>query len=286
MIGLGLIGGSLASALGKLGVAKEVFGVEKNSASLRYAMGKGIVDDGSLQVDHGVSGSDVVVIATYANDVLQVAKDVSSFVSNGTVICDTASVKAPVVRNMEENGPQNIFFVGAHPIAGTEKSGVREANSTLFFEKKCVLTPTKNTFPDAVSKVRELFESVGSLVIEIDPEVHDQIFSLVSHAPHAIAYSLVNSVASAQKEIGRDLFEFSGGSFADFTRVCESSAEMWALILVQNRKQVIQALKGFSDELEKLEKAVALNDTEHLCEILKRSRKFKLASKGEGVSDV
>ncbi len=286
VIGLGLIGGSLASALRRRGAAEEVFGVEKNPASLRYAMENGIVDDGSLQVDRGASGSDVVVIATYSETVLQAAKDVSSFVSDGTAICDTASVKAPVVRDMEENGPTNISFVGAHPIAGTEKSGVRAADPDLFSGKKCVLTPIESTFPEDVSKVRDLFESVGSTVVEIDPEVHDRIFSLVSHMPHAVAYSLVNSVASVQKETGVDLFGFSGRSFADFTRVCGSSADMWTSVLIQNRERVIRALECFSSELAELEKAVASGDEESLREILDRGRQAKFAAAGKGRSDV
>ena len=142
-----------------------------------------------------MSGSEIVVVATYVDTIAGVAREVSGFVSPGTVVCDVGSVKASVVREME-NGPRNIRFVGAHPIAGKETSGVMESDPALFSGKRCVVTPTESTSPEALSMVKKLFSLVGSEVVEMDPESHDEIFSLVSHLPHAVAYSLVSAVAS------------------------------------------------------------------------------------------
>lgn len=272
VVGLGLIGGSLAAALRKSGEAGEVFGVERDAESLRFALEGGIVDAGSSEIGPGISGSEIVVIATYVDIVAQVAREVSGFVSPDTVVCDTGSVKAPIVREMEK-GPRNIRFVGAHPVAGKETSGVRESDPGLFSGKKCVVTPVEGTCPEALSMVKTLFSLAGSEVVEIDPEFHDEIFSLVSHLPHAAAYSLVSAVASSGGD--RDIFGFSGGGLADFTRVAESSPEMWAGIFIENRDALLRAIRSFSGKLEEIEKAVASGNVEDLETLLGEARDSK-----------
>ncbi len=272
VVGLGLIGGSLAAALRKSGEVGEVFGIERDAESLRFALEGGIVDAGSSEIGPGISGSEIVVIATYVDMVAQVAREVSGFVSPDTVVCDTGSVKAPIVREMEK-GPRNIRFVGAHPVAGKETSGVRESDPGLFSGKKCVVTPVEGTCPEALSMVKTLFSLAGSEVVEIDPESHDEIFSLVSHLPHAVAYSLVSAVASSGGD--RDLFGFSGGGLADFTRVAESSPEMWAGIFIENRDALLRAIRSFSGRLGEIEKAVASGNVEDLGTLLGKARDSK-----------
>ena len=268
VIGLGLIGGSLAAALRDSGEVGEVFGVERDSESLRFALENGIADVGSSEIGSGISGSEIVVVATYVDTVAQVAAEVSGVVSQGTVVCDTGSVKAPAVREMEKN-PRNIRFVGAHPIAGKETSGVRESDPGLFSGKKCVVTPVESTCPEALS----LFSLAGSEIVEMDPESHDEIFSLVSHLPHAVAYSLVSAVASSGGE--RNLFDFSGGGLADFTRVSGSSPEMWAGIFIENRDAVLDAIRSFAGKLGEIEKAIASGNVEHLETLLRDARDSK-----------
>ena len=272
VIGLGLIGGSLAAALRDSGEVGEVFGVEKDSESLRFALENGIADTGSSEIGSEISGSEIVVVATYVDTIAQVAGEVSGVVSPGTVVCDTGSVKAPAVREMEK-GPRNIRFVGAHPIAGKETSGVRESDPGLFSGKKCVVTPVESTCPEALSMVKTLFSLAGSEVVEMDPESHDEIFSLVSHLPHAVAYSLVSAVASSGGE--RNLFDFSGGGLADFTRVSESSPEMWAGIFIENRDAVLRAIRSFAGKLGEIEKAITSGNVEYLETLLRDARDSK-----------
>jgi prephenate dehydrogenase len=272
VVGLGLIGGSLAAALRDSGEVGEVFGVERDSESLRFALENGIADAGSSEIGPGISGSEIVVVATYVDTIAQVAEEVSGVVSPGTVVCDTGSVKAPAVREMEK-GPRNIRFVGAHPIAGKETSGVRESDPGLFSGKKCVVTPVESTCPEALSMVKTLFSLAGSEVVEMDPESHDEIFSLVSHLPHAVAYSLVSAVASSGGE--RNLFDFSGGGLADFTRVSESSPEMWAGIFIENREAVLRALRSFAGRLGEIEKAITSGNVEYLETLLRDARDSK-----------
>ena len=272
VIGLGLIGGSLSAALRDSGEVGEVFGVERDSESLRFALENGIADAGSSEIGPGISGSEIVVVATYVDTIAQVAEEVSGVVSPDTVVCDTGSVKAPAVREMEK-GPRNIRFVGAHPIAGKETSGVRESDPGLFSGKKCVVTPVESTCPEALSMVKTLFSLAGSEVVEMDPESHDEIFSLVSHLPHAVAYSLVSAVASSGGE--RNLFDFSGGGLADFTRVSESSPEMWAGIFIENREAVLRALRSFAGKLGEIEKAITSGNVEYLETLLRDARDSK-----------
>lgn len=272
VVGLGLIGGSLAAALRKSGEVGEVFGVERDAESLRFALESGVADAGSSRVGPGISGSEIVVVATYVDTVAQVATEVSGFVSPDTVVCDVGSVKAPIVREMEK-GPRNIRFVGAHPVAGKETSGVRESDPGLFSGKRCVVTPVESTCPEALSMVKALFSLVGSEVVEIDPESHDEVFSVVSHLPHAVAYSLVGAVASFGGD--GDLFDFSGGGLADFTRISESSPEMWAGIFIENRDALLRAIRSFSGKLGEIEKAVASGNVEDLETLLREARDSK-----------
>ena len=272
VVGLGLIGGSLAAALRDSGEVGEVFGVERDSESLRFALENGIADAGSSEIGPGISGSEIVVVATYVDTIARVAEEVSGFVSPDTVVCDTGSVKAPAVREMEK-GPRNIRFVGAHPIAGKETSGVRESDPGLFSGKKCVVTPVESTCPEALSMVKTLFSLAGSEIVEMDPESHDEIFSLVSHLPHAVAYSLVSAVTSSGGE--RNLFDFSGGGLADFTRVSESSPEMWAGIFIENREAVLRAIRSFAGRLGEIEKAITSGNVEYLETLLRDARDSK-----------
>ena len=272
VIGLGLIGGSLAAALRESGEVGEVFGVERDAESLRFALENGIADAGSSEIGPGVSGSEIVIVATYVDSIARVAGEVSGFVSPGTVVCDVGSVKAPVVREMEK-GPGNIRFVGAHPIAGKETSGVRESDPGLFSGKRCVVTPVESTCPEALLAVKTLFSLVGSEAVEMDPEAHDKVFSLVSHLPHAVAYSLVGAVASGGGE--RNLFDFSGGGLADFTRIADSSPEMWAGIFIGNRDALLGAIRGFAGKLGEIEKAVASGNVENLAILLRKARDSK-----------
>ena len=272
VVGLGLIGGSLAAALRESGEVGEVFGVERDAESLRFALENGITDTGASEIGPGMPGSEIVVVATYVATIAGVVREVSGFVSPGTVVCDVGSVKASVVREME-NGPRNIRFVGAHPIAGKETSGVMESDSALFSGKRCVVTPTESTNPEALSMVKKLFSLVGSEVVEMDPESHDEVFSLVSHLPHAVAYSLVSAVASRGGD--RNLFDFSGGGLADFTRIAGSSPEMWAGIFIENRDALLDAIRGFAGKLGEIEKAVASGNVEDLEALLREARDSK-----------
>lgn len=273
VIGLGLIGGSLAWALKKSGRVGEVFGVDLDEKAIDYAVREGIIDEGSKDIEKGVSQSELTVIATYVGIIPKVAKSIIPLVSKGTIITDVGSVKGRIVQETEEFLPSHVHFVGGHPIAGTECSGVWASDPRLFNGKRCILTPTLKTHPEVLANVKSLWESVGARVFTMDAETHDRVFSFVSHLPHVVAYALVNSVAS-QRALN-NMLDFAGGGLRDYTRIGASSPEMWSDIFLMNRENVLESIREFKKSLERIEELVAGESLIELREELNRAVRIK-----------
>jgi prephenate dehydrogenase len=274
VIGLGLIGGSLAWALKRAGNVGEVYGVDIDDGAIDYAIREHIIDVGSTDLRAGVNNADVVVIATYVGIIPKIAKSLASILSPDTTVTDVGSVKAKVVTEIENLLPKDVSFVGGHPIAGTERSGIFQASSELFKGKKCILTPTVNTSDESLVRVRKLWESVGAKVYTMTPEDHDRVFAYVSHLPHTVAYALLNSVASREGRTA-EIFHFAGGGLKDFTRIGESSPEMWSDIFMANRENVLAAIVDFKKEIEKIRVTIEKGNFERLKDILSNAARFK-----------
>lgn len=269
IIGLGLIGGSLARALRDSNTAGEVYGVDVDQSSIDYALSEGIIDAGSTDIIKGVQNADIIVIATYVGTIAKTAESFIASAREGSIITDVGSVKGDVVREIEEILPPGVHFIGGHPIAGNENSGVRAAVRDLYKGKRCILTPTQKTDPDAISKVTALWESVGCDVYTLDPDTHDRILGFVSHLPHIVAYSLINSVISSDNP--DELFNFAGGGLKDYTRIAASSPEMWTEIFRANKTQVLEAIKHFKSSLESIEEAIENEDKDKLISELQKA---------------
>ena len=194
--------------------------------------------------------------------------------SPDTALTDVGSVKARLVKEIENLLPKHISFVGGHPIAGTERSGIFNCSSELFKGKKCVLTPTVSTNDESLVRVRKLWESIGAEVYTMTPEAHDRVFAYVSHLPHALVYAVLNSVASQEGPTG-EIFDFAGGGLRDFTRIGESSPEMWSDIFLANRENVLAAIVDFKDEIEKIRVAIEKGNLKRLKDILSNAASFK-----------
>jgi len=273
IIGLGLIGGSLAWALKKSGRVGEVFGVDLDGKAIDYGIKQGIIDNGSKELDKGVNNSEVVVIATYVGTIPEIAETVVSLASKGAIITDVGSVKGKIVKEIEGFLPPHLHFIGGHPIAGTERSGVWVADSKLFQGKRCILTPTQKTHPEALSRVMELWETVGARVFSMDAETHDRVFGFVSHLPHVVAYALVNSVVDQRNP--DNMLDFAGGGLRDYTRIGASSPDMWSDIFLANKENVLEAIREFKKALEKIEGLIEGGDLRGLKEELKEAVKAK-----------
>lgn len=274
IIGLGLIGGSLAWALKRSGSVGEVCGVDSDGSAIEYALRENIIDVGLKDFGDAVTNSDVIVIATHVGVIPEIAKSLAPILTPYTTLTDVGSVKARVVMEIEGILPESIGFVGGHPISGTERSGVVNSRYDLFRGRKCILTPTVNTSDEALAKVRRLWESVGAKVYTMTPEAHDRVFAYVSHLPHTVAYALLNSVGS-QEGRNREFFEFAGGGLRDFTRIGESSPEMWSDIFLANREDVLAAIADFKSEIEKIRVAIEKGDLKTLRGLLSRAVRFK-----------
>lgn len=265
IIGLGLIGGSLAQALRESGDVRTVSGVDSDPGSVDYALEKGIIDEGSTNLGEAISAAEVIVAATYVGTIADTVRSAVPHADDGALITDVGSVKSGIVREIEGFIPERLGFVGGHPIAGTENSGVRNADPALFRGKRCILTPADKTSPELKEKAIALWRLAGSEVYEMDPDAHDRVFGLVSHLPHAAAYALVDAILSSDDP--DTLLDFAGGGLRDYTRIASSSPEMWVDIMTANRDNLLAALKQLRSSLGKIESALEKDDREALLKI-------------------
>lgn len=269
--GVGLIGGSLALAARTAGLIGEVVGYGRTEANLQTAMRRGIVDRYSLDAAEAARGADLLLLAVPVKAAGAVARACAPTLRPGAVVSDVGSVKKPVIEQVEAVLPAGCSFVGAHPIAGTEHSGAAAAFAELFQGSRCIITPGNRATPDAVAKIRALWEGVGMRVDEMDAGRHDQVLAWVSHLPHTIAFSAVNALLDADPTME----QFSASSFRDLTRVAASSADMWSDIFLDNAVQVDAAIKGFVAALEALRGAIAGGDAALLKSQLLRAREAR-----------
>ena len=266
VVGVGLIGGSCALALKAAGAVREVVGVGRTRANLDEALSRGIVDR-ACTLDEPwtkeLAAADVVLVATPVAQVASVLAAIAAHAGPATVVTDAGSTKQDVVAAARAAfGARIGRFVPAHPIAGTEHSGAAAAFATLFRDRVTVIAPLPETAPDALSKVRSIWETCGARVIELDPARHDRIFAAVSHLPHVLAFALVAELAS--RPDARDLFAHAASGFRDFTRIAGSSPEMWRDIAIANRAAILEALADYRAMLDRMAAAIASGDGDAL----------------------
>jgi len=251
--------GSLARVLREKGAVEEIVGIGRGEANLKRGVELGVLDRYSLDPREGVRGADLVFVATPVCTIPAVVAEIAPYLSPGCIVTDGGSVKEFVVNACEPLMPPGTFFVGGHPIAGTEHSGVEASFATLYQGKRCIVTPTGNTDAAALEKVVELWTIAGSAVPLMDPVQHDRVVAAISHLPHMVAYSLVNAVDGYDR-FGGDLLSFSAGGFRDFTRIASSDPVMWRDIALTNREAILETMDFFTGYLEKLRDLIEAED--------------------------
>lgn len=251
LVGVGLIGGSLALDARKLGLVEEIIGFGRSEKNLRLARKQGIIDRFLIDEGDTPEDTDFLLNATPVRAVVSTTASFLPVLPPGCIVSDVGSVKGEVVRGMDRLLPRDIPFVGAHPIAGSEQWGAEAAKTDLFVRHRCILTPTKKTDARALKKIATLWRRVGARVEIMDADTHDIILGLVSHLPHVLVYALVNAVARTRVH-GVDLRSYSAGGFKDFTRIASSRPELWRDICLMNRKAIGKALGDYIDYLEQL----------------------------------
>ena len=257
IIGVGLIGGSLGLALKSRRLAHTVIGIGRSDERLEKALALGAIDEGNTEMRSGVAEADLVVLCTTVGHILDSLHKVLEAVKPGAIVTDVGSTKGAIVAR----AAGALFFVGGHPMAGSEQTGVEAARATLFEEATWAITPTAGTDSKALRKVEMLAREVGASTLLLTPDAHDAMLAVTSHLPHILASALMRQAAGMQSGLPQTQ-QLTAGSFADATRVAASSPEIWRDVCLSNRDAVLQALRGFRAEIDVLERAIAASDTE------------------------
>jgi prephenate dehydrogenase len=262
IIGVGLIGGSLGMIIRRQGLADQVIGVGRRIDNLKTAVALGAIDRYVADPHEAVREAELVVLATPVDTYERHLREWAHYLTPGSIVSDVGSVKGTLVERSEAAMPAGVHFVGAHPIAGKEKTGVAAGSNRLFKGARCILTPTKRTDSTALARVTQLWEEAGSIVLTMDPHVHDQILGAVSHLPHVAAFALINTLADLrdQQVPSLDLAGHSGGGLRDTTRIAASSPEMWRDIFLWNRENVVSYIDRYMKALEELKQLLKAGD--------------------------
>jgi len=271
IIGVGLIGGSLAQALREANAVVEVVGCGRGKPNLEKAVELGVIDRYTHDIGEAVDGADMVFVAVPLGAMKTTFQAMRGCLAPDAIITDGGSAKASVVQDaIEAFGELPPNFVPGHPIAGTEHSGVEAAFSTLYQNRRIILTPLSGTAPEALAKVDAMWRRCGADVTHMAVEHHDEVLAATSHLPHMLAFSLVDTLA--QMKENDEIFRYAAGGFSDFTRIASSSPVMWRDICLANRHALGEMLERFATELTDLSAILREGDGDHLLEIFERAK--------------
>ncbi len=275
LIGLGLIGSSLARSARENGLVGTIVCVDQSDAVCHRALELGIVDEATTDIGKGVQGSDLVVLCMPVGVAGHVMQSMNKHLKAGAIISDVGSVKGAVVKAVQPHLPDNVYFVPAHPVAGTENSGPDSGFAGLFVGRWCILTPPEGTNQAATDKLRLFWERAGSLVEIMTPEHHDLVLAVTSHVPHLIAYNIVGTADDLATVTESEVIKFSAGGFRDFTRIAASNPTMWRDVFLHNREAVLEVLGRFQEDLFYLQRAIRWGEGEKLFALFERARDIR-----------
>jgi len=271
IIGVGLIGGSLARALRAGGAVGEVVGCGRSAANLERAVELGVIDRFSQDPAQSVQGADMVFIAVPLGAMRDTFSAIKDHLSGNSVVTDGGSAKGSVVADAEAAfGRVPACLVPGHPIAGTERSGVEASFAELYRNRRIILTPLPETAPDALDRVTRMWQTCGAQVTNMDVAHHDEILAATSHLPHMLAFGLVDALARMREN--DEIFRYAAGGFRDFTRIASSNPVMWRDICIANREALGEMLSKFSDEMADFADTIRRGDGDHLLDIFQRAK--------------
>jgi prephenate dehydrogenase len=274
IIGVGLIGGSLARALKQANAVQEVIGCSRDEAHLQRAVALGVIDRYDMDMAKAVTGADMVVLAVPVGAMESVYRHIATHLADNAVVTDVGSSKGSVVAAVQNAvGEVPARFVPGHPIAGTEKSGVEASFAQLFQQRRVILTPLEQTDVDATAKVRAMWQATGAIVEQVGVKHHDEVLAATSHLPHMLAFALVDTLATMHDRV--EIFHLAAGGFRDFTRIASSDPQMWHDICVNNRDEILAMLDLFMKDLGKLREAIDKNDSDYILEVFQRAKQAR-----------
>ena len=274
LIGLGLIAGSMAHAMRAHGLAGTITGHARSAETRAIARGLfcDVVFDTAAEA---VQGADLVVLAVPVGAMAEIAAEIAPHLKPGATVTDVGSVKGAVVDAVAPHIPEGVHFIPGHPMAGTEYSGPRSGFATLFQNRWWLLTPLPGTDPAAISRLRSLLEGMGANVDEMEVAHHDVVVAVVSHVPHAIAYTMVGVADHMRRVSESEVIKYSAAGFRDFTRIAASDPVMWRDVFLTNKDAVLDILGRFAEELFVLQRAIRMGDGDHLHAYFTRTRAIR-----------
>jgi cyclohexadieny/prephenate dehydrogenase len=272
LIGLGLIGSSLAHVMRREKIAAHVSGYAKSAETRATAMKLGLIDSMHESAADAVKNADLVIMCVPVGACGEIAKEISPALKPGSILTDVGSVKGAIVRDVSPHLPPGIHFIPGHPIAGTEQSGPSSGFAELFEKRWCILTPLPGGDPVMVAKLEKFWRSCGSDVELMTPEHHDMVLAITSHLPHLIAYNIVGTAADLEDVTDSEVIKYSASGFRDFTRIAASDPTMWRDVFMNNREAVLEMLGRFSEDLSVLQRAIRFGDGDTLFNLFARAR--------------
>jgi cyclohexadieny/prephenate dehydrogenase len=275
LIGVGLIGSSIARAARGVGAVRSVVATSKSESTRRRVAELGIADQVVETNAAAVEGADLVIICIPVGQSGAVAREIAPHLAPGATVSDVGSVKASVLNDMAPHIPAGVHFVPAHPIAGTENSGPDAGFAELFVNRWCILTPPQNADAQAVERLAMFWRALGAKVDTMTAEHHDLVLAVTSHLPHLIAYTIVGTADELSEVTRSEVLQFSAGGFRDFTRIAASDPTMWRDVFLHNKEAVLEMLGTFQEDLSKLTRAIRRGDGDVLFEQFTRTRAIR-----------
>ncbi|MEW6640856.1 MAG: prephenate/arogenate dehydrogenase family protein [Pseudomonadota bacterium] len=275
LIGLGLIGSSIARAVRQLGLASELVVTDAAAEVRARAAEIGLGDRVAASNAEAVADADLVIACVPVGICAEVAQDIASHLKSGAIVSDVGSVKGSVLRAMAPHLPETVHFVPAHPVAGTENSGPDAGFAELFINRWCILTPPDGADPAAVERLATFWRALGANVEVMTAEHHDLVLAVTSHLPHLIAYTIVGTADELEDVTRSEVLKFSAGGFRDFTRIAASDPTMWRDVFLSNKDAVLEMLGAFQEDLSKLTRAIRRGDGEVLFDQFTRTRAIR-----------
>ena len=275
LIGMGLIGSSLARVIKRDSLARHIVASARTKRTMETALRLGIADSVAADAADAVRDADLVVICTPVGTYSEIARRIAPKLAPGAIVSDVGSVKTSVIAAVAPHLPEGVHFVPGHPIAGTENSGPESGFDTLFEGHWFLITPPPGTNPAAIERVAELWRRAGSKIEVMDPVHHDHVLAITSHVPHLIAYTIVGTATDLEDHLKSEVIKFSAAGFRDFTRIAASDPVMWRDVFLNNREAVLEMLGRLSEDLSGLQRAIRVGDGETLERLFSRAREIR-----------
>ena len=260
IIGVGLIGSSLAHNIRKHGLSRDVVGVSRSAENRAKILELGLAHSVTDDAGAAVKGADCVLLCTAVGAYGPLSEQIAPYLEPGCIISDVGSTKGSVIADVLPHMPDHAHFVPAHPIAGTEQSGPEAGFEALFRDRWVILTPLPGTPREPIDKIGALWSACGAMLDEMDPHHHDQVLAMTSHLPHLIAYTIVDTATQLEDDLKSEVIKFSASGFRDFTRIAGSDPTMWRDVFLNNREAVLDLLQRFQEDLVNMQRAIRRGD--------------------------